>query len=714
MTTRLSLRWKLLLLLWLITLIPIGLIVWLNHRSVTALADRLASSNREILVDSARRELERLTAASATRIAGDRTILELLLRHQAREIESRLAAPPPAGVPVVFADAFDDPARPPPGIGPDPRYYRVQDGNRREAQPVSFEVPVLRLGPQVQAAEVSDDVARLAGTGDFLRALHERFGDWLHWQYTSLENGVHMSYPGHGGYPRRFDPRLRPWYLQARRAGGLIWTAPAIDATTREIAMTVAMPVRRPDGSFAGVTAMDVPVPRLLRAYGLPERWAAAGRVFIVDAAATPGAGAGDALTVIARQDYAEAGGDWRTLVESRPLVSSDRQRLGTVLEDMRAGRSGTRQLPWQGADALWAWQHFAAPATCLLYIVPYAAITQAADRVRDSTVYSFQRHLVEAAPFVLAIVLGTVIVAWLSARAVTEPVQILARTADAIASGNLAARAALRTGDEFETLGRAFDNMVPKLEERLHMLESLALAREIQQRLLPQLPPQLPGLDLYGASRYCDATGGDYYDFLDLGRVRAGLAGIAVGDVSGHGLPSALMMTTVRSLLRAFTEQGHSPALALQAINAQVARDVHAGRYMTLYVALVDAGARRFCWASAGHAPALVYRPAADEFIELGTHDIPLGVDGAWRYREHRVEDWADGDVAVLATDGAWEMRDASGQMFGHERIKALVRRHHRHPARALCEELFAELDRFRGPLPLRDDVTVLVVRAA
>ncbi len=699
-----SIRWKLLLLLWVITLVPVALLVWLDYRTTMRLATDLALANRERMVATAREELDKFADAQARAIAIDRTVLELVLRRQAREIGYLLATPVSGATRITWAADFDDPARAPPTVTASSRYHRYDPAGKRSPLPVSLEEPVFRLAPGVDTAAVAADIERLAALTPFYREVFSRHSNRVHWLFTSLANGVHTSYPGHGGYPPDFEPRERAWYRAARAERGLVWTGPAIDATTRQVTVTVSMPVYGPGGTFAGVTALDAPVVQMLREYGLPAKWSGDGRVLLVTP--TPEG----RLSVIAKQGYAETGGDWQAMLQAEFVPPTP--GLADIVGDMQAGRGGLRQVTHGGAEQLWAYRSLDGRAW-LMYWLRADAVAREADAVRDLTLASFARHMRSTVPLVLLIALGTAVVAYISARAVTEPLQTLARAADAIADGNFRARAALRTGDEFEAVGRAFDAMVPKLEERARLLESLALAREVQQRLLPHEAPRVRGLDLHGTSRYCDETGGDYYDFIDLASLQPGMIGFAIGDVSGHGLPSALLMATVRALLRSYVEQGMRPATAMRAINRVVSRDVHGGRYMTLMYVAIDTASRTLRWASAGHPPAIVYRAARDELIELGTGDIPLGVDPVWRYHDAHAEDWQPGDVALIGTDGIWETRAPDGELFGRERLAALLRAHHALPADALCERVLAEVDSHREAGPVTDDITLIVVRA-
>jgi sigma-B regulation protein RsbU (phosphoserine phosphatase) len=115
------------------------------------------------------------------------------------------------------------------------------------------------LAPDAVKEKVAGDIARLTRLSGPLKQLSRQYGEGLLWTYASLESGVHVSYPGHGGYPTGYDPRQRPWYQMAKRAGGLTWM-PVVDATTRQLTLTVSTPYRYPDGSFAGVVGMDLQI----------------------------------------------------------------------------------------------------------------------------------------------------------------------------------------------------------------------------------------------------------------------------------------------------------------------------------------------------------------------------------------------------------------------------------------------------------------------
>jgi serine phosphatase RsbU (regulator of sigma subunit) len=240
-----------------------------------------------------------------------------------------------------------------------------------------------------------------------------------------------------------------------------------------------------------------------------------------------------------------------------------------------------------------------------------------------------------------------------------------------------------------------------------------LAQAAEVQQNLLPNAGFVWDGLNVAGRSLFCDETCGDYYDYFEKSDNASRTISIVVGDVSDHGLSSALLMTTARAFLRERASRSGNVSTIVGNVNRHLTHDVQAsGRFMTLFYAEIDCKDRSIRWVRAGHEPALIYDPRSGEFDELGGQGgLPLGVFEDARYEEYHRE-LAAGQVLVIGTDGIWEARNREGQMFGKLLLKKVIRDNVVLPAAEIVEKALEALKQFLLPLDIQDDATLVVVK--
>jgi sigma-B regulation protein RsbU (phosphoserine phosphatase) len=221
-------------------------------------------------------------------------------------------------------------------------------------------------------------------------------------------------------------------------------------------------------------------------------------------------------------------------------------------------------------------------------------------------------------------------------------------------------------------------------------------------------------GLEIAGLSQWCDETGGDYYDFFPRRVGGEPCTGVVIGDVTGHGLPSALLMTTARAFLRERIEAPGSTADIMTDVNRHLSRDVDGtNRFMSMFYCEVAADRRSICWTRAGHDPALVYTPGTDAVAELAGpgFPLPLGVMDTAVYEESRRSVQA-GQIIVIGTDGIWEARNPQGEYFGKNRLMTLVREGADQSAVGMARSILDTLEAFRHPLPPEDDTTLVVIK--
>ncbi len=694
-----------------IALVPSVLIAVLYTRSISHTGKTLAGKMRETLLYNAEQYLQS-TVGDYGRISTlNRITVELALARQAQEVERRLAGAAPAGSVLYYSQDYDVPARRPVDTKETPLYQKTVKG-RKVPIPVSFAEQVFFPVRGVARSAIEADMARLSTMPSVYRELTEAYPNMFTWLYTSLQTGFHSCYPGHGGYPAEYDPRPRPWYTRARDANGLAWTL-LPNVSTRTVTLTAAMPVRRSDGSFAGVTAIDIRLESILGRVSLPAGWRDSATVLHVTPAILEEE-AVEQLHIIAQDSYIERGQQWQRSLDLEVLESSEQEPLDALKADLLAERSGVRRMLYKGRDSLWAYGRWNRPHPVAIVIIPYDRVVAEAAEAESLILKKIIRAIV-AVGLVLIGVLGVVsVIAVLSSRSITRPVSQLARAAHDLSTGNFDARVNISTRDELQELGETFNNMGPRLRDREQMKRSLELAREIQQRLLPQEQPQLPGFDIAGRSVYCDETGGDYFDFIDLSVFQPGALGIALGDVTGHGIPAALLMAGARSLLRSQAGSYVDQLAALFGkMNSHLVSDTDADRFITLFYGVLDANNHTLIWASAGHDPAIWLRPGNGKVRELCTTGIPLGImDGALFGDEGPVS-LAKGDVVLVGTDGIWEAQNKADEQFGKDRLLQILCEQASESSEEIISSVVEAVDDFRGGGAQKDDITMIVIKS-
>ena len=278
------------------------------------------------------------------------------------------------------------------------------------------------------------------------------------------------------------------------------------------------------------------------------------------------------------------------------------------------------------------------------------------------------------------------------------------------VSQGDLTGTVPIATNDEFGLIAGHTNSMIDGLRHRMQLINELKLAEEIQQNLLPKNPPTRTGMDVSGISLYCDEIGGDYYDFLELPDQKLG---IVVGDASGHGIGSAMHMTAARAFVHLSAREYHGPAQLLTEVNRYITRDSDAtSRFLSMFFLEVDEQNRTLSWVRAGHDPALLFDPTQGEFEELNGEGMALGVVDDYAFQMYTREGWAPGSVVVVETDGIHETRNNQNEMFGHDRLRQIIRENHSATIDEIQNKVLAELQSFRGKLPQEDDVTLVVVK--
>ncbi|HKM67583.1 MAG TPA: PP2C family protein-serine/threonine phosphatase [Candidatus Acidoferrum sp.] len=244
------------------------------------------------------------------------------------------------------------------------------------------------------------------------------------------------------------------------------------------------------------------------------------------------------------------------------------------------------------------------------------------------------------------------------------------------------------------------------QLDRVQHDLET---ARDIQQALLPQKPPEIPGLAIAGWNQPADDTGGDFYDWDTM---PDGRLSIVLGDVTGHGIGPALLAAACRAYSRSSFGAHPDLSVALTQINASISRDLDPSRFVTFAGVACTPGTGQLEILSAGHGPILLYSAAHDAFIEIDSQGVPLGILPEFVSGPPTKIQLQMGDIFLLITDGFVEFENPAQEEFGKDRLKGAVRAARAATPEEIIKSLYEAVLTFSNGTKQQDDLTVVLIK--
>lgn len=279
------------------------------------------------------------------------------------------------------------------------------------------------------------------------------------------------------------------------------------------------------------------------------------------------------------------------------------------------------------------------------------------------------------------------------------------------------------RIRDELDDLADTFNQMSTQLEqlyrervEQERIQREIEIARRVQQALFPAHMPQVTGLEIAAFCQPHRETSGDFYDLLALGD---GHLGVVIGDVSGKSIPAAMVMVSAQSTIRAEAHNHTSPALVLSHSNQMLYHNIPRGMFAAASFARLNAHTGEMVWANAGQIyPVLLHRmrpldpKAYPRYLETTGAAFPLGITGAIEYTDQPLR-LTPGDTVLFYTDGVIEAMNGQHEIYGFERLEALVRSLGPDLApQVLIDAVLADVTAFVGPAEQHDDITLVAVK--
>ncbi len=300
----------------------------------------------------------------------------------------------------------------------------------------------------------------------------------------------------------------------------------------------------------------------------------------------------------------------------------------------------------------------------------------------------------------------ASLILVWAMTNVLKRVTTALEAGLQQLASGQFEERVPVLLDDDLGDLARGLNTAMEGLLERDDLKDSLAIAAEIQQGLMPRFAPVIPNYHLKGFQQTCYAVGGDYFDYIEL---QDGRVWLVVADVSGKGYPAALTMANLQAMLRGLAIINWPIEEAANYLNETLCDTLTSGNFVTLFMAKLQPQTHSLVWINAGHVPPMLMTKNSIQLLPASAP--PLGMVKGSSYEVVRT-DIAPGDTLLAYTDGVTETTNRSGkQMFGEHRLKKWFKANQQKSLEALPSELMQELNNF-GRDGQGDDLTLLCVR--
>lgn len=315
----------------------------------------------------------------------------------------------------------------------------------------------------------------------------------------------------------------------------------------------------------------------------------------------------------------------------------------------------------------------------------------------------------------VIAMMLIVGVISLILSRRITDPIWAVVEGVKAIGTGNLDYRVEVKTGDELEGLARSINWMAESLKvmqsnmaDRERLLREMEIARGTQRSFLPLKAPMIPGYDIAAMNIPAKEVGGDFYDFIPVTNKQWGFV---IADVSGKGMPAALLMAISRTLVRASTTGNISAAGPIRQANDLICNDTRPGMFVTLFYAILEQERKRLRFVNAGHNPPLLFRRGQEMPIELRSKGLAIGVKQNIDLREAFI-DFQAGDTLVMYTDGVTDAINAAQEAFGKDRLVRTIRENIYLPSSVIVERIRDSVIEFSGSQSQFDDITMVIIK--
>ena len=573
---------------------------------------------------------------------------------------------------------------------------------------------------------IASRVERLSGLSGMMISMCPNLGAAN--MYIALPEGVHLSVNDDpdswivDGVQRSYDPRTRNWYRLAAQADGPIFTEGEYDANTGEYCVECAAPVRDRDGGLLAVVGTDLYLDDMRR---VMQEMSVEGEFQLLinqsgRAVLEPQAASFPMSDEDRSGDVRQSGFGALSQIATEAIQGS---ATGVQQGQLRDGGYFITAAPIEATG--WVLisafsQEIARQPTSLMLEqnrqiqMEYTAI------YREKTKKSKQTATV----LLIAITALMLALALHLSRQIVRPLNLITQRISMLQEGNLEFRMedAYRTGDEVEAMAQSFAQLSRKTVEYLETVKrvtaekerisaELSLATRIQAAMLPHVFPPFPDrseFDIYACMDPAKEVGGDFFDYF---LVDDDHLAMVMADVSGKGVPAALFMMASKIILANNAMMGKSPAQILKDTNAAICSNNQEEMFVTVWLGILEISTGRLIASNAGHEYPVI-RHSGDAFeLFKDRHGFVIGGLAGVRYREYELQ-LMPGDVLFIYTDGVPEATNASGELFGTERMLTALNESSDIDPEQMLKRVRRAVDDFVGEAEQFDDLTMLCMK--
>ena len=515
-----------------------------------------------------------------------------------------------------------------------------------------------------------------------------------------------------------YDPRTRPWYIQAVETGGLIFTDVEVDAFTGDIGVVCAMPVYV-DGRLEAVVGSDLFLTSMRDAIEASDE-------------------NGGFLCVVNQQGHVvfspRTEGPFRVLSgkEADSLLSSDNPELAGLVGESLRGRTEVRLITMEDGEYYMAGAPMKTVGWALISVFGRDALSRPAEmmhegnqRIQREAVTAYRDSSAKFRRSTMILLIGLLVLlgsaALILGKRIVKPLNTIIRRISQLNEGNLEFKMedTYRTGDEIQVLAESFADLSHKTVQYVDQVRTvtaekerigteLHMAYQIQESMLPNIFPAFPDrpeFDIYATMEPAREVGGDFYDFF---LIDPDHLCIVMADVSGKGVPAALFMMASKIILQSCAMLGRSAGEILTKTNEALCSNNKMQMFVTVWLGVLEISTGKMTCANAGHEyPCLLHRNETFELVR-GRHGFVIGGLENVKYQEHTLQ-LQPGDKLYLYTDGVPEATNDRQEAFGTGRLTDALNRDPGAGPEAILENVHSAVQAFVGGAEQFDDMTML-----